>query len=857
MSDSILIKGARLHNLQNVSLAIPKNKLVVFSGLSGSGKSTLAVDTLHREAQRQVLESLGLVTFALSRPPIDSIEGLSPSIGIDPLQANRSPRSTVGTATEVFTYLRVLFARLGRRPCPRCGGEVPPAHDLPGVEPWEEGPEAGGADPAAEAEEAIPCPHCGAPLPALTMAHFSFNKPAGACPTCTGLGVVHQVKLEAAVDPARSILDGAIRDWDPFSILRYSEVLRAAGKHYGLSFDPARPVGELEPAQWDLLIYGVDSAQFRRHVPGIKPPDAVGRGAFEGVVPGLLRRYGGHAGDPAYRDKFDRVLRQEACPECGGTRLRAESRRVTVAGRTIVDLARLPLGELAAWLDGLREAVAAGEPAADPAGTEEWALAEPVVADLAGRLRRLLDVGVGYLTLDRASPTLSAGEAQRLRLASLLGSALTGMLYVLDEPTVGLHPRDTARLIEVLVRLRDLGNTVLVIEHDLELLAAADHVVDLGPGAGREGGRIVVAGSPAAVAACPESVTGGHLSGRLTVPAPAARRQGSGPCLWIRGAREHNLKNLTVRLPLARLIAVTGVSGSGKSTLLFDILDRAARQHFSGAADPPGDHDAIEGWEQLARVIAIDQSAIGRSPRSNAATYSEAFGPIRAAFAATPEARQRGLTARHFSFNVPGGRCERCEGAGVLQVEMHFLPSVPVRCPACRGLRFKRELLAVTYRGHSIAAALSLPIAEAAELFRDVPQAAARLGVMVEAGLGYLQLGQPAPSLSGGEAQRVKLARELGRRPGGGAGTLYLLDEPTTGLHPADVARLLAVLQRLVDAGHTVVVVEHNLDLIRAADWVIDLGPEGGEAGGYLVAEGTPEEVARVQASATGAYLRR
>jgi excinuclease ABC subunit A len=537
-------------------------------------------------------------------------------------------------------------------------------------------------------------------------------------------------------------------------------------------------------------------------------------------------------------------LIQQVCPDCHGTRLRPESRQVTVVGQTIVGVSRLPLNDLADWIERLPEVVS----------PKEWLIAEPIVADLRGRVRRLVDVGVGYLTLERSSPTLSASEAQRLRLASLLGSGLTGVLYVLDEPTIGLHPRDTGRLIKVMRQLRDLGNTVLVIEHDLDMLRAADYVVDIGPGAGRNGGRVVVAGAPDVVAACPDSVTGDYLSGRLSIPVPTQRRPGNGESLTIQGARAHNLKNVTVKLPLGTLIAVTGVSGSGKSSLMFDILDRAARQRFYGASELPGEHDAIKGWEYLDKIVTIDQSAIGRSPRSNAATYTDAFTPIREAFAATREARQRGLTARHFSFNVPGGRCERCEGAGVLTVEMHFLPDVQVRCPACRGRRFKREVLAVPYRGYDIAHILNLTIEEALPLFEDVPAAAARLSLMTGVGLGYLQLGQPATTLSGGEAQRVKLAKELGRRATGR--TLYLLDEPTTGLHPADAARLRDVLQRLVDAGNTVVVIEHNLDVIKAADWIIDLGPEGGEAGGQIVAEGTPEQIVQVEASITGAFLR-
>jgi excinuclease ABC subunit A len=841
-TNHITIKGARLHNLKNITLSIPKNKLVVFTGVSGSGKSTLALDLLHKEGQRQYMESLGLVTDALSKSQVDGIEGLSPSICVDQHLTNRSPRSTVGTATEVFTYLRVLYARSGHRPCPACGVDIPPSYDVNGGEVWDD--ESTSEPEAMDLSDSYPCPNCGASVPEMGMEHFSFNKPAGACPTCTGLGTMHEANLDQLVDMERSIVDGAITGWDIHSIKRHSETLLAAGKHYGFSFDPAEPIKKYGPVQRDVLLYGVYSPQFRRHYPDTKPPETVGKGLFEGIVTNLLRRYAEHIHDLNYREKMDKLLRQRACPDCGGTRLRPESRQVTVAGQSIIDVSRLPLTDLANWLERLPQVVS----------PEEWIIAEPIVDDLRGRVRRLVDVGVGYLTLERSSPTLSAGEAQRLRLAALLGSGLTGVLYVLDEPTIGLHPRDTGRLIKVMRQLRDLGNTVLVIEHDLDTLRAADYVVDIGPGGGRNGGRVVVAGAPDVVAACPDSVTGDYLSGRLSIPVPTQRRLGNGESLTIHGARAHNLKNVTVKLPWGTLIAVTGVSGSGKSSLMFDILDHAARQRFYGASELPGEHDAIKGWEYLDKIVTIDQSAIGRSPRSNAATYTDAFTPIREAFAATREARQRGLTARHFSFNVPGGRCERCEGAGVLTVEMHFLPDVQVRCPACRGRRFKREVLAVPYRGYDIAHILNLTIEEALPLFEDVPAAAARLSLMTGVGLGYLQLGQPATTLSGGDAQRVKLAKELGRRATGR--TLYLLDEPTTGLHPADAARLLDVLQCLVDAGNTVVVIEHNLDVIKAADWVIDLGPEGGEAGGQIVATGTPEQIVQVEASITGAFLR-
>ncbi len=844
MQDMITIRGARLHNLKNITLSIPKNKLVVFTGLSGSGKSTLAFDTLHKEGQRQFLESLGLVTFGLSKPQVDAIEGLSPSISVDQHQTNHSPRSTVGTVTEVFTYLRVLFARLGHRPCPACGADVPPSHNVDSGEIWDDESTSNSAGDSPSDGGSFSCPKCGAPIPEFGMANFSFNKPAGACPTCTGLGSVLQPNLDALVDPERGIVDGAIHGWDHFHITRHSVTLRRAGKHYGFQFDLKTPIKRLGPIQRDLLYYGVNSQQFKRHFPGVKLPDAVSRGYFEGVVTNLLRRYAEHIQDVDYRDQMEKWLSQQSCPDCQGTRLSAASRQVTIAGQSIVDVARLPLVELEHWLERLAAGVS----------PDEWIITEPIVSDLNDRVRRLVDVGVGYLTLERASPTLSAGEAQRLRLAALLGSGLTGVLYVLDEPTIGLHPRDTGRLIGVLRQLRDLGNTILVIEHDLETLRAADHIVDVGPGGGKSGGRIVVAGSPADVAACQESITGAYLSGRQAVHPRREKRAGNGHRLVIHGAREHNLKDITVNLPLGMLIAITGVSGSGKSSLASDILDRAARQRFYGASDTPGAHDKIEGWEHIDKVVTIDQSAIGRVPRSNAATYTDTFGAIRETFAATSQAQQRGLSARHFSFNVPGGRCERCQGAGVLNVEMHFLPDVQVRCPACRGRRFKQEILSVEYNGHNIAEVLDVTIEEALSLFQDVPAAASRLGLMVQVGLGYLQLGQPATTLSGGEAQRIKLAKELGRRAT--SHTLYLLDEPTTGLHAADTAKLLVLLQQLVDAGSTVVVVEHNVDVMRAADWIIDLGPEGGAAGGEIVAEGRPEDIARVSNSLTARFLR-
>jgi excinuclease ABC subunit A len=838
MNPTITIRNARLHNLKNITLDIPKNRLVVITGLSGSGKSTLAFDILHKEGQRQYMESLGMVTWGLTKPPVDSIVGLSPSISVDQHLTNHSPRSTVGTATEIFTYLRVLYARLGHRPCPKCGKDVPPLTFESSAEDWLD-------DSDESPDGTFPCPHCEAAIAEMGMANFSFNKPAGACPTCTGLGVVRQAIISRLIDESKSIPTKAVNSWIEFQINYYSQILKNAGKYYGFEFDPSKAIKDYTPIQRDLILYGTESTQFRRHFPQVKPPIVNAQGRFEGVVTNLQRRYDEHAANAAYRENLDQYFTSQPCPDCAGTRLRPESRAVKVAGEFIITVSQLPLNGLDAWLKSLPPHFTA----------DEMLIARPILDDLYERIGRLLEVGVGYLTLERSSPTLSAGEAQRLRLAALLGSGLTGVLYVLDEPTIGLHPRDTQRLINILRRLRDLGNTVLVVEHDLELIKAADYLVDVGPGAGKHGGQIVAAGTPDQVSKTKGSLTGAFIAKSMEVPMPEHRRTPNLTALTICGARQFNLQNLTVRIPLGLLVAVTGVSGSGKSSLIFDILARAANQRLNGATDIPGEHDSISGWEHIDKVISIDQNHIGRIPRSNAATYSDTFTPIRAAFAATPEAKKNKVLARHFSFNVPGGRCERCEGAGTLTVKMHFLPDVEVRCSTCHGRRFKRETLAVKYRGYDISQVLSMTVEEALALFADVPAAASRLQVMSDVGLGYLQLGQPATTLSGGEAQRVKLAKELGRRATGRS--LYLFDEPTTGLHLADTVRLLLVLQRLVDAGHSVIVVEHNLDLVKATDWVIDLGPEGGREGGQLLAEGTPEQVAKVKTSYTGQCLQK
>ena len=776
------------------------------------------------------------------KPAVDSISGLSPTLSIDQHLINRSPRSTVGTASDVYTYLRILFARLGSQPCSKCGLIIPPSFDSFSLE------DAGETNlDDTEDVQMILCPHCAAPMQRLTMGHFSFNKPEGACPTCAGLGTIQQAHLSRLVDGQKSIGEGAVSGWDTHYLERYTSILQAAAVYYGFEFDLSLLVKDYNDVQHDLLFYGVESPLFRRHFPQIEPPATVRQGRFEGVATNLLRRYNdhitGHAHEEDYHDKLEELLVKQTCPDCGGSRLRAGRLGVTIKGQNIIQVSKLPLSDLEAWLSTL------------PAifNADEMTLAGPVLTDLNIRIERLIEVGAGYLTPERSSASLSAGEAQRLRLASLLGSDLSGLLYVFDEPTVGLHQRDTRRLIGVLQRLRDLGNSVLVIEHDLEMIAAADYLVDFGPEAGKQGGKIVACGTPVEVAGQPDSLTGNYLSGRILFPHPTHPRIPRGPALMISGACEHNLKNLDIRIPLGLLVAVTGVSGSGKSTLIFDILDRALRQRWYDASVPVGAFGSIEGIEFLDKVITIDQEPIGRIPRSNAATYTDLFTPIREVFAATPVARQNGLSARHFSFNLPGGRCEHCQGAGVLTVKMQLLPDVEVRCPTCHGRRFKNEILMVRYHDYDISQVLELTMEEALSFFEDVPFVRARLQILCDVGLGYLQLGQPATTLSGGEAQRVKLAKELGRRASGR--TLYLFDEPTTGLHLADITRLLAVLQRLVKYGNSVIVVEHQLDVIANADWVIDLGPEGGAGGGYLVAEGTPQQIMLNPLSITGQCL--
>lgn len=838
MQEYINIKGASENNLKNISLSIPKNKLVVFTGLSGSGKSTLAFDTLQRECQRQYMESMGMTADLFTRPKVETISGLSPSISVDQHNGNHNPRSTVGTVTEVFTYLRILFAKVGVRPCPSCGKTVPPdftklSDTLFDDDEYE--------DSFNDAED-ICCPHCGQILEPLTMSHFSFNKPEGACPECAGIGAVSYPNLSLIIDESKSIADGAILEWDTFRINRNSEALVGASKYYGFPLDLSAPVSTYCEAAHTLLIYGTLSREFTALYPGKKPPKTVPEGRFEGVITNLMRRYS-ELGEESAREKIEKVLIQKKCPVCEGKRLNAQSIAVKVCGSNIIEISAKPLSYVFDWAKKVSEEL----------DEDGFAVVRPVLHEICSRLERLLDVGVGYLSLDRPATSLSAGEAQRLRLASLLGSGLTGVLYVLDEPTTGLHARDTGKLITVLKKLRDLGNTVLVIEHDTEMMRAADYIIDFGPGAGRNGGRIVATGTPEEIASNQNSVTAKYL----THPALSFKEQcrvGKGNCITILGAREHNLKNVDVRIPLGELVAVTGVSGSGKSTMLFDILNRKAQMVLHSSQVVPGAHKSISGLEYVDDVITIDQSPIGRNSRSNVATYTDVFTEIRSFYAQLPETTNASLSAKHFSFNVVGGRCEKCEGAGKLHIPMHFMPDVEVTCPVCKGRRFKKKVLAVTYNGRNISDILDMTVENAAEFFKDVPQISSRLNVLNQIGLGYLTLGQSATTLSGGEAQRIKLSKELGKK--GTGHTLYLLDEPTTGLHPHDVCRIFKVLDKLVEQGNSVVIVEHNLDMIRAADWVIDFGPEGGNAGGEILTVGTPLEITKCEKSYTGKCLK-
>ncbi len=941
--DWIEVRGARVHNLKDIDVRIPRNQLVVVTGLSGSGKSSLAFDTVYAEGQRRYVESLSAYARQfleqVEKPDVDQIDGLSPAISIEQRTTGSNPRSTVGTVTEIYDFLRLLFANIGVPHCPSCGLAItsqsvermvetilahPPAERVNVLAPIVRGRKgafrkeledlrargltrvrvdgtvrsleeefsldrrrnhsievvvdrlvarAGAERRLTEAIELaltladdvviintlgggdrlfsrrLACPDCGINMPELTPRAFSFNSPHGACRECQGLGVIEDFEPERIVpEPSASLADGAIRPWAAGDRELVGGALARLSEYYGIDLD--RPFGKLPRRQRDLLLYGQpDGAGNAGGADGparggrrrrTSPPDPFGRD-FEGIIPNLRRRY--VAATWAQQEALQAYRARRRCGDCGGERLRPESRAVRVKGRTLWDYVSRSIADALAAFDALELTA------------REAQVADRVLREIRDRMRFLCDVGVGYLTLARGAATLSGGEAQRIRLATQIGASLTGVLYVLDEPSIGLHQHDNQLLLSTLRRLCDLGNTVVVVEHDEETIRAADYIVDLGVGAGEHGGHVIFQGSPEALQADgSESLTGMYLRGARTIAVPSARRRPQDGAITIRGARANNLKEIDVALPIGLLTAVTGVSGSGKSTLVNDILYRALARVLYRAAADPGPHGAIEGIEQIDKVIQIDQSPIGRTPRSNPATYTGLFTFIREIYAMLPEARARGYRPGRFSFNVKGGRCEACQGDGVIAIEMHFLPDVYVTCGQCRGRRYNRETLEVTYRGASIADMLAMTVDQATPLLENVPSVSAKLRTLQDVGLGYLTLGQSATTLSGGEAQRVKLAKELSRRSTGR--TLYILDEPTTGLHLEDTKRLLDVLNLLVDQGNTVVVIEHHLDVIKAADHIVDLGPGGGAEGGAVVAEGTPEEVAAQTGSLTGACLR-
>jgi excinuclease ABC subunit A len=939
MPDLLRIKGAREHNLKNVSVDLPRDRLIVITGLSGSGKSSLAFDTIFAEGQRRYVESLSSYARQflglMEKPDVDFIEGLSPAISIDQKSASHNPRSTVATVTEIYDYLRLLYARIGRPHCPSCGREVAsqtPQEIVDRVAEAQAGRRVMIGAPVVRARkgeyqglledlarqgfaralidgelveladrasvhleryeshtisvivdrlvvdeahrrrliesietalglakgvvevlvlderrrivaterfsEELACPQCGISIGRLEPRSFSFNSPFGACETCSGLGIRFEVDEELVLpDPSRSLLQGAIA---PFGALRADYLQHMAeriAREHGIPL--TRPVGELTPAQRRVLLYGVEERVEQRYIDR-RGQERSYSFTYEGVVPFLKRRHK-EVDSESTRAVIESFMREVPCETCGGTRLKPEARSVTVQGLSIDRLVALPIGEALSWVEGCQ---------LDPRETQ---IAHQVLREIRARLQFLVDVGLDYLTLARGAATLSGGEAQRIRLASQIGSGLAGVLYVLDEPSIGLHQRDNRRLIDTLVALRDLGNTVIVVEHDEETIRAADFVVDVGPGAGEHGGEIVFAGSVAELVEEERSLTGQYLAGARSIPVPSHRRVADRGAIRVLGAREHNLAGIDVEFPIGLFTCVTGVAGSGKSSLVNEILFKAARAAIHRSRDIPGRHDRIEGLELVDKVIDIDQSPIGRTPRSNPATYTGMFDHVRRLFAEMPEARARGYRPGRFSFNVKGGRCEACAGEGTLRIEMNFLPDVYVPCEVCHGQRFNRDTLEITYRGLNIAEVLALSVEEARSFFARQQAILRHLDTLSQVGLDYIRLGQSATTLSGGEAQRVKLASELARRSTGR--TLYILDEPTTGLHFEDVRKLLEVLHSLVDQGNTVVVIEHNLDVIKTADWIVDLGPEGGSGGGTVVALGTPEEVAAVPASYTGQYL--
>ena len=935
MKDRIVIKGAKVHNLKNLDVTIPRDKLVVFTGLSGSGKSSLAFDTLFAEGQRRYIESLSSYARQflgqMDKPNVESIDGLSPAIAIDQKTTSKNPRSTVGTVTEIYDYFRLLFANIGIPHCPICGKEVrrisvdqitekimayPAGSKILLLAPIVRGRKGeyvkqleslkksgylrvkidgivyaldeeinldknvkhtisvvvdrlvvkegmsrrltdsveaalkladGLVAVDCEGEETLfstryACPDCDVSMPELTPRMFSFNAPYGACPNCMGLGFRSEVDPDKVVKyPELSLRAGAIRvsGWMLMDFGKMAEMqFRALSEKYGFSLDT--PWKDLPERIRHIILYGTGGETLSLRWES-KRMSAQYESRFEGIVNNLNRRYNETQSD-AVKAEIERLMTSYPCEVCHGKRLKKEVLAVTVGGKNIAELSEMPVVDLAAFMANLS------------LNRREATIAEPIVKEIRERLRFLVDVGLGYLTLARSAGTLSGGESQRIRLATQIGSGLTGVLYILDEPSIGLHQRDNRKLLNTLLRLRDLGNTLIVVEHDDETIRAADHIVDIGPGAGVNGGYLVAEGTVEEIMACPDSLTGDYLAGRKSVPLPDRRRPQDGRFLTVRGARQNNLKGIDVSFPVGLMTAVTGVSGSGKSSLVNGIVSPALANRLNNATQTEGRYDAIEGSEYFDKIINIDQSPIGRTPRSNPATYTGVFTPIRELFAMTQDAKARGYKAGRFSFNVAGGRCENCSGDGIIKIEMHFLPDVYVPCEVCDGKRYNHETLEVRYKGKNIYDVLEMTVDDACVFFENVPQIYSKIKCLKDVGLGYIKLGQPSTTLSGGEAQRVKLATELSKRSTGK--TLYILDEPTTGLHVHDVAKLIAILQRLTDGGNTVIVIEHNLDVVKVADYIVDLGPEGGDGGGTLVAAGTPEEVAACEQSFTGAYLK-
>jgi excinuclease ABC subunit A len=928
--DKIIIRGARQHNLKDIDLEIPRDKLIVITGISGSGKSSLAFDTIYAEGQRRYVESLSAYARQflgrMDKPNVDFIEGLSPAVSIDQKTRSHNPRSTVGTVTEIYDYLRLLYARIGKPYCYKCSrpisrqtsqqiidqvmalgegvrfvilaplvrgrkgeykrlfeelrregfvrvrvdGEICSLDEEIELEKNKKhsievvidriklgqnrGRVADSVEMALRKGEGIviiavddkeylysehfACPVCGISYPELEPRMFSFNSPYGACPTCSGLGIKMEIDPDLVIDRGKSLAEGGIIPWASSGSKWLAGLLRGVCQEYDI--DPTVPLGKIGPQKLEVLLYGTNGRKVSFLYVNRQGQRRIFSSIYEGVINSLERAYREAESDWA-REEIERYMSTQPCPDCKGKRLKPQSLAVTVGGLNIMEVSAMSVKEALCFFEDLKITA------------REQLIAHQVLKEIKARLKFLADVGLDYLTLDRPARTLAGGEAQRIRLATQIGSGLVGVLYILDEPTIGLHLRDNRRLLNTLKGLRDLGNTVIVVEHDEQTIREADFIIDIGPGAGAKGGRIVATGTVEDIIKCESSITGQYLSGRRKIPIPKKRREPKG---WIEiiGAREHNLKNINVKIPLGVFVCVTGVSGSGKSTLVDEILYRSLKQRIYGSVEKPGAHEEILGWENLDKVIEIDQSPIGRTPRSNPATYTGVFDFIRKVFAQVPESKARGYKPGRFSFNVKGGRCEACRGDGLIKIEMHFLPDVYVPCEVCKGKRYNSETLEIEYKGKNIADLLAMTVEEALSHFRNIPSIKGKLQTLYDVGLGYIKLGQPAPTLSGGEAQRVKLAKELSKKATGR--TLYILDEPTVGLHSADVQNLLDVLNRLVDKGNTVVIIEHLLDVIKVADWIVDLGPEGGDEGGWVVAEGTPEEIAKNPRSYTGQFLQ-